>query len=118
LNDDLKEVNVFDNVNLQRAETFAMDVVIWTKSQVLENQRTSEPVTITDIQLEYEKVWIISNENDQRFKCVTNLEGTNPGKKVLKMMIELDKCKTILNEIPYDDLLTDEKIIQLVKKVR
>ena len=108
---------MFDNVTLKRAETFAMDVVVWTKDQVLKNQRSREPVTISDIQMETQKVWILSNENGQRYKCATNLEGTSPGKKALSLLMELDKCKTILNEIPHDDLLSDNKIIQLIKKV-
>ena len=94
-----------------------MDVVIWTKDQVLKNQMTREPVTISEIQMETQKIWILSNENGQRYKCITNLEGTSPGKKSLNLLIELDKCKTILNEIPHDDLLSDKKIVQLIKKV-
>ena len=94
-----------------------MDVVVWTKAQVLKNQRVREQVTISEIQMESQKVWILTNENGQRFKCVTNLEGTSPGRKALKLFTELDNCKTILNEIPHDDLLSDKKIVQLIKKV-
>ena len=94
-----------------------MDVVVWTKTQVLKNQRIREQVTISEIQMESQKVWILTNENGQRFKSVMNLEGTSPGKKALKLFTELDKCKTILNEIPHDDLLSNNKIVQLIKKV-
>ena len=117
LNDELREVNVFDNVVLQRAETFDMDVIIWSKDQVLKNQRVREPVTFSEIQMENQKIWILTNENGQRFKCTTSLEGTSPGKKALKLLAELDKFRTLLNEIPADDLLSDKKIVQLIKKV-
>ena len=118
LNDDLREVNIFDNIKMQKAKTFDMDIVIWTKAQVLNNQRTREPVTILDIQLETRKDWILTNENDQKFKCTMDLRGTNPGTKVLKLLNELDNCKTLLNEIPFDDMLSEEKIVQLIKKVK
>ena len=111
-------MNVFDNVKLRRAETFDMDVVIWTKTQVLNNQRTREPVTLMNIQLETQKDWILTNENDQRFKCILNLKGTNPGRKTLKLLNELDGCKTLLNEIPFDDMLSEDKVVQLIRKVR
>ena len=111
------EVNIFDNVKIRRGEIFDMDVVIWTKSQVLKNQRILEPVTFSDIQLENQKVWIITNENDQRFKCMSKMEGTSPGKNTFKLLNQLDKCKTCLNEISHDDLLSDKKIVQLIKKV-
>ena len=117
MNDDLREVNIFDNIKMQRAKTFEMDVVIWTKNQVLSNQRTREPVTIMDIQMETHKNWILTNENDQKFNCTLNLKGTNPGKKVLRLLNELDDCKTLLNEIPFDDMMSEEKIVQLIKKV-
>ena len=94
-----------------------MDVVIWTKEQVLKNQRVREPVTITEIQMESYRTWVLTNENDQRFKCTLELKGTSPGENVLKLITELDQCKTLLNEIPFDDLIIDDKIIQLIKKV-
>ena len=113
----MREVNVFDNVTIGKGETFRMDVVIWTKAQVLKNQRVQEPVTITNIQMECYKAWILTNENDQKFKCILNLEGSSPGTNVLKLMTELDQCKTVLNEIPYEDMMSEEKIIQLIRKV-
>ena len=70
------------------------------------------------IQLEKQNAWVISNENSQKFKCEMNLKGTSPGEKVLKLLNELYKCKTLLNEIQYDDMIEGEKIIQLIKKVK
>ena len=94
-----------------------MDIVIWTKSQVLSNQRSNEPVSFADIQMETHKNWILVNENDQKFQCTLNLKGTNPGKKVLKLLNELDGCKTLLNEIPFDDMLSEKKVVQLIRKL-
>ena len=56
LNEEMLEINIFDNVKIQRGETFSMDVVIWTKNQVQNNQRVLEPVTFSDIHLENQKV--------------------------------------------------------------
>ena len=113
----MREINIFDNVSIGEKETFEMDVVIWTKDQVLKNQRIREPVTITDIQMECYKPLIFTNENNQRFKCSLELKGTSPGKNVLKLMAELDQCKTVLNEIPFDDMISGDKMIQLIRKV-
>ena len=113
----MREINIFDNVTIGKGQTFEMDVVIWNKDQVLKNQRIREPVTISEIQMESYKAWILTNENDQKFKCTLDLKGTSPGGNVLKLMTELDECKTVLNEIPFDDMISGEKIIQLIRKV-
>jgi hypothetical protein len=112
------ESNVFDNIKVKEDRTFDMNVIIWTKSQVMKNQLLHEPASIIDIQLEKQNAWVISNENSQKFKCEMNLKGTSPGEKVLKLLNELYKCKTLLNEIQYDDMIEGEKIIQLIKKVK
>lgn len=118
MNDNLAESNVFDNVKMNGARTFEMMVTIWTKSQVIKNQIAHEPACIENIQLEKLKNWVITNENNQKFHCEMNLKGTSPGENVLKLMNELHKCKTLLNEIQYEDMIVEEKIIQLIKKVK
>ena len=59
----------------------------------------------------------MENENGDKFECDFELEGTRPATATLKLIEELAKCRTNLNDMYNDDINVESTTLKIIRMV-
>ena len=97
-----------------------MEVVIWSEVQVKRNlaeHMTIEIKNLSKSRKRKQEPLILENENGEKFSCAYDLEGTIPGGSTLKLLEELEGCKTNLHNFENEDVEVEGIIKKIIRMV-